>query len=336
LERTKNVRFNDQVNKKKFNLFAAANGGLVVAFLIGLYIASLFMPDAISELKAALLHPPTPDEIRLTVTPGSVTVPKGTDVTIKAVLTGYDAPRATIHFKYANSKEWSSASMDVDPASQPTYISHLFNLQEQVSYYVDASGKRSDEYKIQVADLPRVEKMSYTYNYPAYTGMPPMKEEVAYDMIALKGTVVDVNVISNQQVKSGRLVFADGKSVPLTPSGDKQVLGKATVDRTTTFRIELTNAENQTYLGLEEYRMQATEDQKPVISFVKPGRDFRALNTEEVFTEAKADDDFGITSLELYYSVNGAKEQKVDLFKASGSTPKEISGTHTFFLKNSR
>src|SRR4030095_9968383 len=108
------------------------------------------------------------------------------------------------YFKYANSKEWSSASMDVDPASEPTYISNLFNLQEQVSYYVDASGKRSDEYTIQVADLPRVEKMSYTYNSPAYTGMPPMKEEIGYDIIALKGTVVEVSATSNQQLKSGR------------------------------------------------------------------------------------------------------------------------------------
>ncbi len=272
--------------------------------------------------------------MKLTVTPGSVTVPKGSDVEVNAVLTGYDAPRGTIYFMYENSKEWSSAAMDVVPDKTGRPISSdLFNLQEQVRYYVDISGKRSDEFTIKVADLPRVEKLDYTYNYPAYTGMAPKKEENAYDMIALKGTVVEVNATSNQELASGRIVFADGKSSPMAPSGDKQVMGKVTVDRKTTFRIELTNKNGEKYLGLEEFRMEATEDQKPVVHFVKPGRDYRALNLEEVFTEAKADDDFGIASLEVFFSVNGAKEQKVELFKNSGAASKEVTGTHTFFLE---
>jgi hypothetical protein len=162
--------------------------------------------------------------------------------------------------------------------------------------------------------------------------MPSRKEENAFDIIALKGTVVDVNVTSNQQLKSGQIVFADNKKIAMNPSGDKQVMGKVNVDRTTTFRIELTNMDGETYLGLEEFRMEASEDQKPVVHFVKPGRDYRASNLEEVFTEAKADDDFGIASLEMYFTVNGGKEQKVDLFKSPANAPKEITGTHTFFL----
>src|SRR5688572_19087640 len=335
LDRTKNVRFAETINKKKFNVFAAVNGGLVVAFLIGLFLASLFTPGGIQKL-AAVFDPPTLDEMKLTVEPGSRTVPKGSDVDVKAVLSGYDANRGTIHFKYENGKEWSEAAMDVDPTGDnPTYRFRLFNLQEQVSYYVDISGKRSDEYTIKVADLPRVEKMDYTYHYPAYTGLPSKKEENAYDIIALKGTVVEVSITSNQQLKGGRIVFADKKDIPLTPSGDKQVMGKITVDRNATFRIELTNTNgDQPHMGLEEYRMQATDDQKPVVHFVKPGRDYRATNLEEVFTEAKADDDFGIKSLELVFTVNGGKEQKVDLYRNSaGASPKEISGTHTFFLE---
>ena len=58
-----------------------------------------------------------------------------------------------------------------------------------------------------------MEKLDYTYNYPAYTGMAPKKEENAFDMIALKGTVVEVNATSNQELKGGSIVFADGKSV---------------------------------------------------------------------------------------------------------------------------
>src|SRR6185295_14981185 len=52
-----------------------------------------------------------------------------------------------------------------------------------------------------------------------------------------------------------------------------------------------------------------------------------------VFTELRAEDDFGINQLELYFTVNGGAEQKVDLFNNKGESPKEISAGHTFFLE---
>ena len=111
-------------------------------------------------------------------------------------------------------------------------------------------------------------------------------------------------------------------------------MGKVTVDRKTTFRIELTNTNGETYLGLEEFRMEATEDQKPVVHFVKPGRDYRATNLEEVFTEAKADDDFGVASLE---AVLHRQRRQGTEGRVSSRTPAPLQrksrGTHTFFLE---
>ena len=70
--------------------------------------------------------------------------------------------------------------------------------------------------------------------------------------------------------------------------------GKVTVDRAVTFRIELTNSNGEEYLGLEEYAMEALDDQRPILEFTKPGRDYKATSVEEVFTELRAEDDFGV------------------------------------------
>jgi hypothetical protein len=152
-------------------------------------------------------------------------------------------------------------------------------------------------------------------------------------MVALRGTQVDVLVHGSQPLSGGAIVFNDGKSVPLQLTSEREVLGKVTVDRNATFRIKLINASKQEYTSLEEYSMEALEDEKPIISFTKPGRDEKATNVQEVFTELHGEDDFGINKLELYYSVNGGPEQKVDLFQNKGAAQKEISGTHTFFLE---
>jgi len=332
LERTRNVRFGDQINKRKFNAFATMSGAFGAALLVGLYVASLFFPHGVPNLLA--LRPPDREAPKVTVTPGDVTVPKGEDVVIQAVFTGIDAERAEIRLRYDNSPEWETSLMDVVPENLPTYRHVIFNIQGTVRYYVDARGIRSDEFTIRVADLPRVEKLTYTYNYPAYSGMAPKTEEDALDMVAVKGTVVDVVVTGSQPLSRGQIVFADGKTIPLTPSGDKQVAAKVTVDRNTTFRIKLWNTNGGDYLGQEEYAMEALDDQKPIIEFTKPGRDYPATNLEEVFTELRAEDDFGVNALDLYYSVNGGEEKKVELFRnRSQESPKEQSASHTFFLE---
>src|SRR5438094_2779980 len=222
--------------------------------------------------------------------------------------------------------------MEVAPQNVPTFRHLVFNLQESVHYFVDARGNRSREFTIDVADLPRVEKVDYTYHYPAYTGLAVKKEENATDIVALKGTEVEVTVTGSQLLSGGRLVFADGKSLSLQPNGEKAVTGRVTVDRTTTFRIELTNTDRSKYLGLEEYSMEDVDDQKPIIEFTKPGRDTKATKVEEVFTELRAEDDFGVNQLELHFSVNGSPEQKIELFTNKAESPTEISAAHTFFL----
>src|SRR5215831_14368699 len=333
LERTKHVRFGDQVNKRKFSTFAALTGVFALALIIGLYVSSFFFPVGTPRMFADLLHPPKPDEIKLEVTPGDITVPKGSDVTIQAVAVKFDPQRAQIHLRYANGADWEVSAMEPTPQNQPTFRHLVFNLQEPVHYFVDAAGYRSKEFTIDVADLPRVEKVDYAYHYPAYTGLAVKKEENGADMVALKGTIVDVTVAGSQPLSGGRIVFADGKTVALEPTGERTVMGKVTVDRNTTFRIELTNTSRAKYLDLEERSMEALDDQKPLVQFTKPGRDMKATKLEEVFTELKAEDDFGVRQLELHFSVNGGPDQKVDLFDSKGNSPKEISASHTFFLE---
>jgi hypothetical protein len=237
LDRTKHVRFGDQVNKRKFSTFAALTGVFAVALLVSLYVASLFFPIGVEKLIAVGLNAPDDTGIELQVTPGDTTIPKGEDITIQAVAVGFDPERATIHLRYSNSTEWETSAMEVTPENRPTFRHLVFNVQEPVHYFVDAGGRKSREFTVDVADLPRVEKVTYTYHYPAYTGLADKKEENATDIVALKGTAVDVAVSGSQALSGGRIVFADGKAAALQPSGEKGVMGRITVDRTTTFRI---------------------------------------------------------------------------------------------------
>ena len=82
--------------------------------------------------------------------------------------------------------------------------------------------------------------------------------------------------------------------------------------------------------GSPDYLIDVLEDQPPYIAFVKPGRDIKVTAVDEVFVEVEAEDDYGIRSLELIYSVNGGPEETLDLY--SGGRKKVRAG-HTFYLE---
>ena len=155
LDRTKHVRFSDQVNKRKFSTFAALTGVFALALIVGLYVATLFFPIGSPKILALNLRKPNADAIELKVTPGDQTVAKGDNITIQAVAMAFDPQRATIHLRYANGTEWETSTMEVTPQNLPTFRHLIFNIQEAVHYFVDAGGYRSKEFTLDVADLPR-------------------------------------------------------------------------------------------------------------------------------------------------------------------------------------
>src|SRR4029078_13506056 len=110
-------------------------------------------------------------------------------------------------------------------------------------------------------------------------------------------------------------------------------VGQLTVAGDTSYYIELVSVDGEAYRGSNEYDVTVLTDQPPVISFDKPGRDRKATNLEEVFTQARAEDDYGVVSMDLHFSVNGGAEKTVNLQNLSRESARSLTGAYTFFLE---
>src|SRR5678816_2792037 len=75
------------------------------------------------------------------------------------------------------------------------------------------------------------------------------------------------------------------------------------------------------------------EDRAPTVSFDKPKRDTSANPVEEVFVQARADDDFGVSKLDLIYSVNGGAEKTVTLYGKGAKPLDKVSAGHTIYME---
>ena len=268
----------------------------------------------------------------INVTPGSSRVPRGSDQKIKAGLHGFESSIAQVFTRRLDSDRWIGNPMEPAKA-EDEFQFMIFNIQDSVAYYVEAAGIRSPEFTLEVRDLPFVKQIDLVLDYPAYTRLPNKKIENGGEVAALKGTTVSVIAQLSAGAKSARILMSDGAKIEMSASDEKQFTGQFTVKQNGTYRIEITSDGGETYNGSNEYDVTVLEDHPPTVLIDKPGRDLKVTSLQEVFTQARAEDDYGVAAIELYYSVNGGEEKKVQLQDLKSDSPKSLSGAYTFFLE---
>jgi hypothetical protein len=261
------------------------------------------------------------------IEPGNVQVRKGSDQLVIARLIGFDSGPVQLYSRRENSPSWDRNPMD--PQKDSNQFGFLFlDINEKVRYYAQSGNVRSGEFSIAVSDTARVEKIDLTYNFPGYTGLPVRKEEDGGEIAALKDTRVDVQAQTSIDDASARILLLDGSVIPMRKVGEKQFVGQVEVKKDSSYKIELTDFAKNAAVGSHEYPITALDDQPPLISFSKPGRDKKVTQLEEVLAEVKANDDFGLNSLKFHYTVNGGKENVVVLPARQGRSAETLSGTH--------
>src|SRR5436309_3537321 len=173
------------------------------------------------------------------------------------------------------------------------YTFRLFDIAAPMEYVVESNGVRSPVYRIDVADVPYTKKLGLDYHFPAYTGLAPQAVDEGGDIAALKGTQVRVRVTTTVPARGGRLVVERGQhtdTVALTPLPDGTLAGAIRVEAAGFYKVELEAQDGRIFPGSLDYTIDALPDPPPTISFSKPGRDEKALNVDEVYTDVQAED----------------------------------------------
>ena len=311
-------------------------GGAALASLLIFAGVLKWGPKEISEGVAQLVTPTTlaasPNAFSIKVKPGTARVPKGSDQDIVATLVNFDSQQVTIFARPLGSKDDFQGQM-MEPAKARTdFRFSIFNIQDSMEYFVESNTVRSEVFKLNVVDLPYVKQLDLTLNFPSFTNLPTKTIEDGGDIAALKGTVATITAKLSGNVRAARIVFPDGKKTEMQVKG-ADFVGQLTVASDTSYYIELVSVDGEAYRGSNEYDISVLSDQPPVISFDKPGRDKKATNLEEVFTQARAEDDYGVVSMDLHFSINGGEEKTVNLQQLTRESARSLTGAYTFFLE---
>jgi len=293
-------------------------------------------PHEISEGVARLVAPTTlaasPNAMGIKVRPGTARIPKSSDQDILATLVNFDSQAVTIFSRPIGAKvDWQGQTMEPAKARSDFRFS-IFNIQDSVEYFVESNNIRSDVFKLTVVDLPYVKQLDLVLNFPSFTRLPSKTIEDGGDIAAIRGTVAAVTAHLTGKVRAARMVFADGRKIEMKPAG-ADFSAEVTVAADTSYYIELVSLDGEAYRGSNEHDITVLTDQPPTVSVERPGRDKKATNLEEVFTQVRAEDDFGVVSIDLHFSVNGGPEKQVSLQGLSSESAQVLTGAYTFFLE---
>ncbi|MGE4658216.1 MAG: hypothetical protein AAEI08_04700, partial [Gammaproteobacteria bacterium] len=250
---------------------------------------------------------------RIAVTPGDKVVRRGGDLTISAVAEGFDPVAAEVFALFDGGDAWENTFMQRLDDERFEFV--FFAVRQPLHYYVVAAGVRSAEYTVDVVDLPLVRNIKLTYHYPSWTQLEQRVEDPGSDIRAIEGTDVRLNITTDQSLGEAELVV-NGQALTMQIDGNVSS-GTLQVSEDGEYFVS-TFFDGDSVRLTEDYFITLIPDNKPVVKLIKPARDWRASNIEEVTVRVEATDDFGLNSLKLHYSVNGGELQEL-LFDAEGS-----------------
>ena len=318
------------IERPRLRRHAATLAAVVAAAMLLIVFGPAYLRHGLSALLIVYQNAEAASPYKIEVEPGDAKVPRGGDQTIKARLVGFSSPEANVMFRSGAGESFERMPLNAGQSS--VFEGMLFHVEKNTEYYVESNGVKSPTFSMTVMDLPTVDKLVLEYHFPAYTGLAPRTVDPGGDIAALKGTEVRVIVTPTMATPGGRVLVEPASTATLAKQDDGTYATTFTVKDNGFYRVELDGPQGEKVNASQRYTIDVLSDLPPTVALAKPGRDTQATAVEEVFAEVRAEDDFGVKNVQLFYSVNGGGEMTINLFGGS-RTLQEVTASHTLYLE---
>ena len=188
-------------------------------------------------------------------------------------------------------------------------------------YFVQSRSTRSSRYKIEVMTVPQIENVRFRVIPPDYT------RDAVYEgpmpqggLSGLAGTQVELSVTSNRPLGGGEVAITaeqfheDFRLEPATAEeACREVRGAFTIQAAGSFSISVTDVQGQRSRDAFHGTVQLMEDHRPLVRIVEPPAQSLATPSVSLPVIVSAEDDYGVTRLQLFRSLNDSRPLPVTL-----------------------
>jgi len=309
------------VPQSRINLLKGSFASTAVLLLFLLLASGVNLKFGAQHFLSGWLLPDRLPPQSVVVTPGDSRLKRGSNLTVSAETLGFDSNSATIYAQFGTSSlgsstlstgDWDAVPMRNSGDSQ--YEFSFFGLHDQLNYYVEAAGVRSETHTIEVVDVPGIQAIQITYQYPEWTGLEDRIQQTGTRIQGIEGTEVEIEITSDRPLLDGQLLALD-QSIELVVVADAETnvsRAQLTLEETGTYYIA-DRLDNELIRLTDDYNIAVLTDQAPRVSITLPGADRGASSIEEVPLRVEVQDDFKVDELKLNFSVNAGDWVEIDL-----------------------
>ena len=287
--------------------------------------------DSLSQAYYRLTHfsqafiPPAP--FTLTLETKSLELLRGSKAEIIFSSQGQTPDYINIYIKEENQKEYDEFRLKKD--NNDKYKYEIASVKQNMEFYGEAiwitSSVVTDIGTLKVIDIPSIRSLSGRLIFPSYANVQPREiTEMSADITALTGSNVNFTITSNKKIKNAHIVFEKTRIV----------LDDST-DNTDTFHIDMRINDNRASGGFRinqngfyhfvvedfdglkninpiKYSVVALADGVPSISLLFPTTDVQITEQALLPMKLAISDDYGFSSLKLYYRLIASKFSRPD------------------------
>ena len=283
------------------------------------------LPSSMGEAFYRIQHwnesflPPPP--FTIWIEPINATVLRGAPVRITVHAKG-KAPE-TLSLKVKEDKQTEFDSYVLRRDSGNVYTFEISSLKNSIQFFASAQWLtvyiNTESGRIETIDKPLIKSISGKLSFPSYTGYAAKDfNEQNADLSGLYGTSASFRIFSTKPLKKAQIVvYKNTNTVDSTAKGDSSIVelkinqniaeGGFRLTHNGSYKIVLTDKDNQQNSDPINYSIVVTSDGYPSISMITPLADVEVNESALLPIKLAITDDYGFTSLKLYYRMTESK-----------------------------
>lgn len=289
--------------------------GLALVLLIAGTVAfSVLVPtwrSSADRLFAPWQYVPQTGSIQiLEVTPGDAVILVNSRLEVIATIAdpGEQRPGATLFFKQEGEVAESTRSM-MPNETHDTFSFNLPAVGKPLEYRLQIGDSQSDIYRIELREMPTIQDVEVTYEYPEYLDLPSLTVRQKHaDLDAPQFTTAHVKLTCSTAIARGHAQLPKRQIVGRV-SDDARVLSmNVPMHEATTFTIHLFNELGHTDAEPRVNNLRVAVDTPPTVQIAKPSRETTTAPGSELPIVVRAADDHGLGAVRLEWKPAGDEE----------------------------
>ena len=199
------------------------------------------------------------------------------------------------------------------PESTNRWRASISNVTVPLTYHVRTRDARSRRFAIDVITVPKIEEVRFRVVGPAYARIPIYEGGLPQQgLTGLPGTRVELKAVSNRPLSGGHVSFLSDlgeQTIELNSidGSPNEVRGEMTVNEQGRFSLHVTDVSGQSSTEPFIAPFGLLKDDRPFVRLIQPPAVSFATPTANVPVVISAEDDFGISRLQLFRSLNDSR-----------------------------